>query len=148
MVLFRIPTVTFPRRKGIHLGKTINYGGSDISVSDEIAEFLENDRKRQSAEERSDRRHISKSESETVSANATQSSFDNPTLCKVIKILMLEKLRTVMLNLSFKDKTLIYFYFYCNDSMEKIGEFFNVSKMAISKRLKKLLSRMRKSMET
>ena len=40
MVLFRIPTVTFPRRKGIHLEKTIIYGGSNISVSDEVAEFL------------------------------------------------------------------------------------------------------------
>ena len=33
-------------------------------------------------------------------------------------------------------------------NMEQIGEEFGISKMAVSKRLKKLLSRMRRLMET
>lgn len=128
------------------MGKTINYGGRNILVSDEVAEFLESDRKRQDAEERSDRRHISKSESETVSTNAKNSSFSDPTFDIVSKNLMLEKLRNIMCDLSQEDKELIYYYYYREQSMEEIGEIFNVSKMAISKRLKKLLNQMRKSM--
>lgn len=128
------------------MGKTIVYGGCNILVSDEVAEFLESDKKRQEAEKRSDRRHISKSESETVSANAKNSSFSDPTLDIVSKNLMLEKLRNIMCTLSQEDNELIYYYYYREKSMEEIGEVFNVSKMAISKRLKKLLNRMRKSM--
>ena len=39
--------------------KTIVYDGRNIEVSCELAEFLENDRKRHEAQERSDRRHLS-----------------------------------------------------------------------------------------
>ena len=128
--------------------KTIHYGDSELSVSNEVAEFLENDRKRQAAEERSDRRHISKSNSETVSAVVHDDSFSDPTWEAVLRTLTLEKLQQVLAELTEDDRILIYLYFYCEWTMEDIGEEFGISKMAIFKRLKKLLHRMRESMET
>lgn len=128
--------------------KTILYGNSEISVSNEVAEFLESDRKRQEAEERSDRRHISKSDSETVSATAHLASRDDPTWDAVLRNLTLQKLRQVLANLSEDDRLLIHLYFFQEYTMEQIGKEFGISKMAVSKRLKKLLCRMRESMGT
>ena len=130
------------------MGKTILYGNSEISVSNEVAEFLESDRKRQEAEERSDRRHISKSDSETVSATAQQVTFSDPTFEAVFRNLTLEKLRNIIASLSDDDRLLIHLYFFQEYTMEQIGQKFGISKMAVSKRLKKLLCRMRESMET
>lgn len=128
--------------------KTILYGNSKVSVSYEVAKFLESDRKRQEAQKRSDRRHISKSDSETVLANVPSTSQPDPTLDAVIQNLTLQKLQDVIAELSDNDRMLIYLYFCYEQTMEQIGEKFGVSKMAISKRLKKLLCRMRESMET
>ena len=128
--------------------KTVVYNGGLVSVSYEVAEFLESDRRRQAAEERSDRRHLSKSNFETVlppqkSVNPHQ--LEN----EVIRNLTLEKLREVMAGLSDDERRLIQLYYGDVEwSMEKIGEAFGVSKMAISKRLKKLLANMRSLMET
>ena len=42
------------------------YNGEQVSVSKEVAEFLEQDRKRAQAQARQDKRHLSRSEFETV----------------------------------------------------------------------------------
>ena len=128
--------------------KTIFYGNSEISVSYEVAEFLESDRKRQEAEKRSARRHISKSDSETVLANVPSTSQPDPTLDAVIQNLTLQKLQDVIAKLSDSERDLIMMYFFQEDTMEQIGQKFGISKVAVSKRLKKLLNRMRESMET
>lgn len=128
--------------------KTILYGNSKISVSYEGAEFLESDRKRQESEKRSDRRHISKSDSETVLANVSGTSQPDPTLDAVIRNLTLQKLQDVIAKLSDSERDLIMMYFFQEYTMEQIGKKFGISKMAVSKRLKKLLNRMRESMET
>ena len=128
--------------------KTILYGNSKISVSYEVAEFLESDRKRQEAEKRSDRRHISKSDSETVLANVPSTSQPDSTLDAVIRNLTLQKLQDVIAKLSDSERDLIMMYFFPEYTMEQIGQKFGISKMAVSKRLKKLLNRMRESMET
>ena len=44
----------------------IVYNGEQISVPKEVADFLEQDRKREQAQEKQDARHLSKSEFETV----------------------------------------------------------------------------------
>ena len=44
----------------------IIYNGEQVSVPKEVADFLEQDRKRQQAQDKQDARHLSKSESETV----------------------------------------------------------------------------------
>ncbi len=128
--------------------KTILYGNSKISVSNEVADFQESDRKRQESEERSDRRHISKSDSETVLATAHLVSWDDPTFDTVLRNLTLQKLHNVIVSLDSDDRLLIRLYFFQEYTMEQIGKEFGISKMAVSKRLKKLLCRMRESMET
>lgn len=128
--------------------KTIFYGNSEISVSYEVAEFLESDRKRHEAEKRSDRRHISKSDSEAVLATVPSTSQSDPTLDAVIRNLTLQKLQDVIAKLSDSERDLIMMYFFQEYTMEQIGQKFGISKMAVSKQLKKLLNRMRESMET
>ena len=44
----------------------IVYNGEQVSVPKEVADFLEQDRKREQAQEKQDARHLSKSEFETV----------------------------------------------------------------------------------
>ena len=44
----------------------IVYNGEQVSVPKEVADFLEQDRKREQAQERQDARHLSKSEFEMV----------------------------------------------------------------------------------
>ena len=44
----------------------IIYNGEQVSVPKEVADFLEQDRKRQQAQDKQDARHLSKSEFETV----------------------------------------------------------------------------------
>ena len=48
------------------MSKLITYENQTIEVSDRLFEFMEQDKKHQAAEERSDRRHLSKSCFETV----------------------------------------------------------------------------------
>ena len=43
----------------------IPYSGQQVSVPKEVADFLEQDRKREQAQEKQDERHLSKSEFET-----------------------------------------------------------------------------------
>lgn len=130
------------------MAKTILYGEEVVSVSEEVAVFLEDDRKRQEAEKRSDRRHISKRDFETVTATAQNTFISDLTFKTVLQNLTHEKLRTILAMLCSEEQKLIHLYFYENMSMEKIGECFGISKMAISKRLKNLLTRMRNLMET
>ena len=44
----------------------IIYNGAQVSVPKEVADFLEQDRKREQAQNKRDQRHLSKSEFETV----------------------------------------------------------------------------------
>lgn len=44
----------------------IIYNGEQVSVPKEVADFLEQDRKRQQAQDKQDARHLSKSKFETV----------------------------------------------------------------------------------
>lgn len=121
---------------------TIDYGGQQLEVSNEVAEFLESDARRQAAEERCDRRHLSKSDFET--ALSAQRSINLHELeDTVIRNLGLENLRNAVAALSEEEQKLIQLYFAQEFSMEKIGEHFGISKMAISKRLQKLYAKLR-----
>ena len=44
----------------------ITYSGQQVSVPKEVADFLEQDRKREQAQDKRDHRHLSKSDFETV----------------------------------------------------------------------------------
>ena len=131
------------------MGNTIvKYGEGTVSVSKEVAEFLEADRKRQAAEGRSDRRHISKSDSETVLSTAQITTFSDPTFESAFKSLCFEKLQKIIADLDPHERFLIRCYFFEERTMQQIADKLGVSKMAISKQLKKLLSRIRELMET
>ena len=125
--------------------KTVTYGKRLVSVSDEVAEYLESDRRRQAAEERRDRRRLSKDYfDETL---PPQHTLDLHGLeDEAIKNLELENLRNVVAGLTDDERRLIRLYFTNELSMEKVGKAFGVSKMAISKRLRKLYAKMRSSL--
>jgi pyridoxine 5'-phosphate synthase PdxJ len=58
------------------MDKAIIYGGQQITVSNEVADFLKQDNRRLQSQGRSDRRHLSKSDFETVlSSQLTPNRF-------------------------------------------------------------------------
>lgn len=126
--------------------KAILYGGQRIKVSQEVADFLESDRRRQAAQDRSDRRHLSKSSFETMSLLhnvSEQYSLDDV----VIDRLMCLRLREIINELKSDEKELLRLYFYDEQTMEEIGKHFGISKAAVSKRIKKLVRKMRGLLE-
>ena len=122
---------------------TITYQGEQVSVSREVADFLEQDRKHMEAQGRRNRRHLNQSEFGAVVNSQPQpqraledAALENPEL---------EKLRKAVAELDDQDQQLISLRYDDELSMEKIGKLQNVSKMAVSKRLKKLHQKLRDS---
>jgi RNA polymerase sigma factor (sigma-70 family) len=127
---------------------TINYYGQQISVSDEISEFLEQDRLRQAAQQRSDKRHVYFVDIDfACSANLLDDTPSDPTFEQAFINLQLRDLRTAYQSLSDDDRKLLCLYYYHELSMEEIGKKYGVTKMAISKRLRKLHDRLRSLIE-
>ncbi len=129
------------------MGKTITYDKRSVFVSDEVADFLEADRKRQAAEERSDRRHTSKSSSETVQCYYNR-TFGEDVADIVFRNLLLEKLREAISMLPAESQEMLTLYYYDEQTMDTIGKYLGISKAAVSKRIKKILVTMRSLMET
>lgn len=102
---------------------------------------MESDRKLQAAEERSDRRHLSKSSFETVEVKQEYSSrkFEN----QIFHRLDLQKLREAMKLLNDEELRLIEMYYWDEMTMQEIADVFGISKMAVSKRHQKILDKMR-----
>ena len=82
----------------------IVYNGEQVSVPKEVADFLEQDRKRQQAQDKQDARHLSKSEFETVSDCAVP--IRRPVEDACIKNLRLEKLRNAVKQLDDQEQKL------------------------------------------
>lgn len=128
--------------------KNINYYGQTVFVSDEVAEFLEQDRRRGVAQEKSDQRHLDFVGADIILAPGLQaSSHSDPTFEMTFHNLRLEALRKAVLTLSDDNRALIYLYFFQELSMEEIGKRMGVSKMAISKRMRKILDHLRGLLE-
>ena len=121
----------------------IVYNGEQVSVPKEVADFLEQDRKREQAREKRDARHLSKSEFETVSDCAVP--IRRPVEDACIKNLRLEKLRNAVKQLDDQEQKLIDLRYKCYMTEEQVGEVFGISRMAVSKRLKKLHEKLRSS---
>lgn len=119
------------------------YNGEQVSVPKEVAEFLEQDRKRAQAQARQDKRHLSRSEFETVLSSHV--SAGRPLEQSVLWNLRLENLRKAVAELSAQEQELISLRYDGELSMEEIGKIFGISKMAVSKRLKKLHEKLRSS---
>ena len=123
---------------------SIEYNGKQLSVPKEVADFLSQDRKRQQAQERQDRRHLSKSDFETVlSWHTTCDSTED----LVLRNLRLENLRKAVAALSDEERQLISLRYDQELTMEAMGKILGVSKMAVSKRLKKLHNQLKGSVQ-
>ena len=119
------------------------YNGEQVSVPKEVAEFLETDRKRAQAQDRRDKRHLSRSAFETVLSSYVPAG--RPLEQSVLWNLRLENLRNAVAKLSDPEQELFSLRYDGELSMEEIGNVFGVSKMAVSKRLKKLHEKLRSS---
>ncbi|WP_458255472.1 RNA polymerase sigma factor [Dysosmobacter welbionis] len=113
----------------------ISYSGQQVSVPKEVADFLEQDRKREQAQEKQNKRHLSKSAFETVLSSSD--CVRRPVEDAVLWNLQLETLRKAVDELGEQDRDLIQLR-YGGLTMEEIGTIYGVSKAAVSKRLKKL----------
>ena len=114
----------------------ITYSGQQVSVPKEVADFLEQDRKREQAQDKQDQRHLSKSEFETVLSGSD--CVRRPVEDAALRNLQLENLRDAVKALQEEDQKLISLRYDSELTMEEMGKLLGVSKMAVSKRLKKL----------
>lgn len=114
----------------------IAYNGEQVSVPKEVADFLEQDRKREQAQKKQDTRHLSKSKFETVLSGLD--CVRRPVEDAVLKNLRLENLRKAIEKLDAKDQEMISLRYSGELTMDEIGQIYGISKMAVSKRLKKL----------
>ena len=108
-----------------------------------LAEFLEQARKRARAQDRWDKRHLSRSEFETVPSSHVPAG--RPVERSVLHTLQLENLRKAVAELSDSEQELISLRYDGDLTMEEIGKLFGISRMAVSKRLKKLHAKLRSS---
>lgn len=123
----------------------ISYSGQQVSVPKEIADFLEQDRKREQAQEKHDKRHLSKSAFETVLSSSD--CVRRPVEDAVLWNLQLETLRKAVNSLDYQGRDLIQFRYGNGLTMDEIGTIYGVSKAAVSKRLKKLHEQLRDSVK-
>ena len=114
----------------------IVYNGEQVSVPKEVADFLAQDRKREQAQERQDARHLSKSEFETVPSGSD--CVRRPVEDAVLRNLQLENLRGAIAELDVQGQNLLSLRYSGELTMEEIGQIYGISRMAVSKRLKKL----------
>ncbi len=121
----------------------IEYNGEQVSVPKEVADFLEQDQKREQAQKKQDSRHLSKSEFETVLSGSDY--VRRPVEDAVLRNLRLENLRGAIEELDAKDQKLISLRYSGELTMEEIGQVYDISKMAVSKRLKKLHEKLGRS---
>ena len=123
----------------------ITYGGQQVSVPKEVADFLEQDRKREQAQEKQDKRHLSKSEFETVLSGSD--CVRRPVEDTVLRNLQLEILRKAVDGLGDQGRDLVELRYGRGLTMEEIGTIYGVTKAAVSKRLKKLHKQLRGSVK-
>ena len=97
----------------------ITYSGQQVSVPKEVADFLEQDRKREQAQEKQDQRHLSKSEFETVLF--CSDSVRRPVEDTVLRNLRLENLKMAIGNLDDQSQDLISLRYGGELTMEEIG---------------------------
>ena len=114
----------------------IVYNGEQVSVPKEVADFLEQDWKRQQAQDKQDARHLSKSEFETVPSGSD--CVRRPMEDAALRNLQLENLRKAIAELDVQGQNLLSLRYSDALTMDEIGQIYGISKMAVSKRLKKL----------
>ena len=121
----------------------IIYNGAQVSVPKEVADFLEQDWKREQAQEKQGARHLSKSEFETVLSG--WDGVKRPVEDAALKNFRLENLRRAIAGLDVQGQNLLSLRYGEELTMEEIGQIYGISKMAASKRLKKLYQKLEDS---
>ena len=114
----------------------IVYNGEQASVPKGVSDFLEQDRKREQAQEKQDARHLSKSEFETVPSGLE--CVKRPVEGAALRNLRLENLRGAIAELDMQGQNLLSLRYSGELTLEEIGQIYGISRMAVSKRLKKL----------
>ena len=114
----------------------IVYNGEQVSVPKEVADFLEQDRKRQQAQENQDTRYLSKSEFETVLSGLD--CVRRPVEGAALRNLRLENLRGAIAELDAQGQNLLSLRYSGELTMDEISQIYGISRLAVSKRLKKL----------
>ena len=114
-----------------------------VSVPKEVAEFLDQERKREQAQDKRDERHLSRSEFETVLS--CLGNTDPPVEETAIQALQLETLRKAVQKLDAQEQNLVALRYGQELTMEEIGRLCGISKMAVSKRLRRLHEKLRSS---
>ena len=139
--------VHFPHRKE-GIVKSINYFGQQITVTDEVAEFLEQDRLHNAALLKQEKRHVDYVGFDIASVpDLFTDEPSDPTFERAFRNIRKQALRNAWVTLSDDDRKLLCLYYYHELSMEEIGKKYGVTKMAISKRLGKLHDRLRSLIE-
>ena len=121
----------------------IVYNGEQVSVPKEVADFLEQDRKREQAQEKQDARHLSKSEFETLPSGSE--CVKRPVEDAVLRNLRLENLRGAIAELDVQGQNLLSLRYSGELTMDEIGQIYGISRMAVSKRLKTLHKKLESS---
>ena len=121
----------------------ILYNGEPVSVPKEVAEFLDQERKREQAQDKRDERHLSRSEFETVLF--CSECVRRPVEDEALRNLRLENLRRAIAGLDVQGQNLLSLRYGEELTMEEIGQIYGISKMAASKRLKKLYQKLEDS---
>ena len=113
----------------------IIYNGEQVSVPKEVADFLEQDWKRQQAQDKQDTRHLSKSEFETVLSGLE--CVKRPVEDAVLRNLRLENLRKAIAELDVQGQNLLSLRYSDALTMEEIGQIYGISRMAVIQSSKK-----------
>ena len=100
----------------------IVYNGEQVSVPKEVADFLEQDRKREQAQEKQDARHLSKSEFETVLSGLE--CVKRPVEDAVLRNLRLENLRGAIAELDVQGQNLLSLRYSGELTLEEIGQIY------------------------
>ena len=101
----------------------IVYNGGQVSVPKEVADFLEQDRKREQAQEKQVARHLSKSEFETVPSGSD--CVERPVEDAVLRNLRLENLRGAIAELDVQGQNLLSLRYSGELTMEDLRHLQN-----------------------
>ena len=103
----------------------IVYNGEQVSVPREVADFLEQDRKREQAQDKQDTRHLSKSEFETVLSGLE--CVKRPVEDAVLRNLRLENLRGAIAELDVQGQNLLSLRYSGELTMDEIGQIYGIA---------------------
>ena len=130
-------------RREIHADVVVTYHGEKITVPQEVASFLEQDRKRSQAQDKQNSRRLDDREYEAL-LNYHIGKY-RETEDTVLQNIRLEALRDALSKLEGNEQRLLDLLYNGELTMEEIGKLTGVSKMAVSKQLKKLHEKLRDS---